>query len=220
MTIEVKREIIEKHESGVQVSELVHHYQRSTSTICNILKQKDAIKSTKPSKGLTILSKLQSDVNDEMERLLLMWIKEKQLVGDSVTEAIVCEMASANYEDLKQREAAASEETLTLVETFKASHGWFDNFKKQTRILSVVRHWEAASSDVKAAEECVECFASLIAEEGCIPQEVFNCDENGLFWKKMPRRTFITAMAVVTVRSSHCWCTTQRTHMLSRAEGS
>ncbi|XP_068221067.1 putative CENPB DNA-binding domain-containing protein 1 [Palaemon carinicauda] len=168
MMIEVKRESIEKYESGVQVSELAHHYQRSLLTICTILKQKDAINSTKPLKSLAILSKLRSDVNDEMERLLLLWIKEQQLVGDSVTEAIICEKASAIYEDLKQREAGESGETSTPVETFKGSCGWFDNFKKQTSIHLFVKHEKVASSDVKASEEYVERCASLVAEEGYI----------------------------------------------------
>ena len=37
-------------------------------------------------------------------------------------------------------------------EGFKASRGWFDNFKRRSGIHSVVRHGEAVSSDAKAAE--------------------------------------------------------------------
>ncbi|XP_068200670.1 tigger transposable element-derived protein 1-like [Palaemon carinicauda] len=175
----------------MRVSELARHHLRSTSTLYTIVKQRDAIKSTKPSKGLNIQLKLRNDVNDEIKRLLLLWIEEKQLAGDSMTEAIICEKASTVYENLKEREAAESGETSTPVETFKASCGWFDNLKKQTEIHLVVRHGEATSFDMKATEEYIERFASLVAEEGNIPQQVFNCDETGLFWK-MPWRTFIT----------------------------
>ena len=35
-------------------------------------------------------------------------------------------------------------------------------------------------------------FAAYVDSEGFIPQQIFNCDETGLFWKKMPRRTYIT----------------------------
>jgi hypothetical protein len=31
----------------------------------------------------------------------------------------------------------------------------------------------------------------MIEEEGYHPKQVFNCDETGLFWKKMPNRTYI-----------------------------
>ncbi|XP_068245142.1 putative CENPB DNA-binding domain-containing protein 1 [Palaemon carinicauda] len=106
MTMAIKHEIIEKHESGVQVIELARQYERSTSTICTILEQKDAIKSTKPSKGLTILSKLSSDIHDEKERLILISIKRETVGGDSVTEMIICGKASRIYDDLKGKKAA------------------------------------------------------------------------------------------------------------------
>ncbi|XP_014392726.1 PREDICTED: tigger transposable element-derived protein 1-like isoform X2 [Myotis brandtii] len=35
-------------------------------------------------------------------------------------------------------------------------------------------------------------FQEFIEAEGFVPQQVFNCDETGLFWKKMPKRTYIT----------------------------
>ena len=194
--MEMKHEIIEKHERGVRVMDLARQYDRSTSTICTILKQKDAIKKVTPAKGTTIISKLRTSIHDEMERLLLLWIREKELAGDSVSETIISEKAIAIYRDLKRKEAEGGETSgagQASAEEFKASRGWFENFKKRTGIHSVVRHGEAASSDVKAADEYVKRFASLVAEEGYIPQQVFNCDETGLFWKKMPRRTFITA---------------------------
>ncbi|GBM85365.1 Tigger transposable element-derived protein 1 [Araneus ventricosus] len=78
-------------------------------------------------------------------------------------------------------------------DSFKASRCWFDNFRKRTGIHSVVRHGGAASSDVKAAEDYLKAFSELIEANGYIPQQVFNCDETGLFWKKIPNRTYITA---------------------------
>ncbi|XP_066121792.1 tigger transposable element-derived protein 1-like isoform X2 [Saccopteryx bilineata] len=191
MSIEVKQEIIEKHERGVRVIELARLYDRNASTICTILKQKDAIKSANPAKGTTILSQLRTNIHEEMEKLLLVWVKEKELAGDTVTETVICEKARIIYSDLKKKEPSTSKETAK--DTFKASHGWFENFKKRSGIHSVVRHGETASADVKAAEEYITQFAALITKEGYIPQEVFNCDGTGLFWKKMPRRTFITA---------------------------
>ena len=192
ITIEVKHEIITKYERGVRIIDLAKQYGPNSSTIATILKQKDAIKKMQPSKGVTIISKLRSEVHDEMERLLLLWIGEKQLAGDTISELIICEKASAIFKDLK-RDASEREGESSQSDEFKASRGWFENFKKRSGIHSVIRHGEAFSSDVKAAEKFVKDFAKLVSEEGYVPQQVFNCDETGLFWKKMPRRTFITA---------------------------
>lgn len=62
MSMELKREIIEKHEQGVRVSDLARQYERSTSTICTILKQKESIKGITPAKGVKIISKLRTSV--------------------------------------------------------------------------------------------------------------------------------------------------------------
>ena len=77
-------------------------------------------------------------------------------------------------------------------DSFKASHGWFNNFKRRTGVHSILRHGEAASSDVKGAEEYVKKFSLFIAKEGYLAQQVFYCDEIRLL-EKMPQRTFITA---------------------------
>ncbi|XP_064101254.1 tigger transposable element-derived protein 1-like [Macrobrachium nipponense] len=122
MSLEIKLEIVEKHEQGMRVKELAKHYNCTTSTICTILKQKESLKKIKPAKGVKIISKHRTDVHEKMENLL---------------------------------------------------------------------HGEAASADVKAAEEFVKTFAEFVEAEGYIPQQIFNCDETGLFWK-MPRRTYIT----------------------------
>ena len=120
----------------------------------------------------------------------MVWLMEKQLAGDTVTEGIICEKAQAIYTDLLQQTPGTSPDK-ALEESFKASRGWFDNFRRRTGIHSVIRHGEAASSDVKAAEDYLKTSAEMIAAEGYVPQQVFNCDKTGLFWKKMPRRTYI-----------------------------
>ncbi|XP_068246504.1 tigger transposable element-derived protein 1-like [Palaemon carinicauda] len=68
-----------------------------------------------------------------------------------------------------------------------ASHGLFDRFRKRTGIHLVVRHGEVASSNKKAADKFLKKYEELISREDNIPQQVFNYDENALFWKKMRR---------------------------------
>ena len=48
----------------------------------------------------------------------------------------------------------------------------------------MVRHGEAASSNKDAAEKFVEKFKDFVDREGFIPEQVFNCDEAGLFWRR------------------------------------
>ena len=57
----------------------------------------------------------------------MVWINEKQLAGDSVSEVIICEKARLLYRDITRDTPGSS------AEEFKASNGWFDNFKKENR---------------------------------------------------------------------------------------
>ena len=70
------------------------------STISTVLKNKEEIKSAQAAKGISRLSSSRCNVTEQMETLLLVWINEKQMAGDSVSEAIICEKAKQLFEEL------------------------------------------------------------------------------------------------------------------------
>jgi hypothetical protein len=127
-------------------------------------------------------------VLDEVERLLLLWINKRQMAGDSLSESIICEKARDINADLVKDKPSTSNNG----ETFRASKGWFHNFKARTGVHSVARHGEAASADKRAAKNYIHHFEMMTQRNGFCSHQAFNCDETGLFWKKMPRRTYIT----------------------------
>ncbi|PNF40558.1 hypothetical protein B7P43_G07603 [Cryptotermes secundus] len=178
----MKRKIIEKRERGVSMADLARTYSRSTSTICSILKNKDKIKEIDASKGVTRISTQRLRILDNVEIAPHM-DKRKQLQGDTINENII-------FADLVEKTPGSS---MAEEQAFKGSCGWFEKFKRRIGIQSIVRHSEAASSDTKAAENFISDFKKLVDSEGYLPQQDFNCDETGLFWKKMPKQTYITA---------------------------
>lgn len=189
ITMEIKKEIIEKHQEGMRVVDIARIYNRSTSTICTILKKKQEINELDVAKGVTRISKQRPHVLEDVEKLLPVWINERQLAGDTVTENLICKKAKALYTDLVSKLPGTSTEN---EQSFKASRGWFDNFKRRSGIYRVVKQEEAESSDAIAAEVYAAEFQQLMVSECFLPQQVFNCDETGLFWKKMPKKTYIT----------------------------
>ncbi|GCC41489.1 hypothetical protein chiPu_0025036 [Chiloscyllium punctatum] len=189
ITIETIKEMIAKHENGARVSDLAMQYDMATSAICTILRNKEALKAADVAKGVTILTKQRPKLLDEVEKLLLVWINQKKLAGDSVNETIICEEALHIHRDLL---ATLPSTSTASVEEFKVSRGWFDKFRQRTGIHSVIRHGEAASLDKKATEDFVKEFNKFVEGEGYVSHQVFNCDETGPFWKKMPKRSYIT----------------------------
>ncbi|XP_066962145.1 tigger transposable element-derived protein 1-like [Macrobrachium rosenbergii] len=152
-TIELKMEIFEKYERGIRVTDLALEFKLPRSIISTFLKNKEAIKSAGVAKGVTSLTKQRPPIIDENEKLLLVWINEKQIAGNSVSEATICAKAKSLHADLMKNKAGSSTST---EHEFMASRGWFDRFKKRSGIHSVVRHGEAGSSDKKDAEKYVK----------------------------------------------------------------
>jgi len=84
--IDVKKEIIAKHENGVRVSDLATQFGMAKSTICTILKKRETIKKADVARGVTVITKQRSQTIEEMEKLLLIWINDNMLAGNSVSE--------------------------------------------------------------------------------------------------------------------------------------
>ncbi|XP_049291894.1 tigger transposable element-derived protein 1-like [Anopheles funestus] len=188
--IEMKKQIIEKRENGVSVIKLAREYNRTTSTICSILKDKEKLKALTVSKGVSRRSEKRSQVIDDVERLLLIWINEKQQQGGNITQCSICEKAKRIFNDIVEDLPSSS----TSTEVFKASNGWFERFKKRTGIYNVIRHGEGAGgSNVKAANDFVKIFNDLVHTGGYLPQQIFSCNETGLFWKKISNIACLTA---------------------------
>ena len=108
ITVGVKKEIIERHERGVQVAELSKFYNKSSSKICTILKMKEEIRALDSAKGVRKVMKQQPCVLGDVEKLLLIWINEKQLAGDTVTETIICQKAKALFDNLISKMSVSS----------------------------------------------------------------------------------------------------------------
>ena len=50
---------------------------------------------------------------------------------------------------------------------------------------------QLTSADAKAASVFPEGLEKLTEEKLHFPEQVFNCDKTGLFWKKMPNHIYI-----------------------------
>ncbi|XP_065436642.1 tigger transposable element-derived protein 1-like [Chrysemys picta bellii] len=74
---------------------------------------------------------------------------------------------------------------------FKASPGWLNSFRNRFNLKNVQTTGEAAFANEEAAKAYPEQLKKIIEEKGYLPEQVFNADETGLFWKKMPNRTYI-----------------------------
>ncbi|KAG7173981.1 Tigger transposable element-derived protein 1-like 67 [Homarus americanus] len=78
---------------------------------------------------------------------------------------------------------------------FNASSGWLQRFKKRNKITNINIGGEEASADRVAAREFPPFLREIMEEGQYTDDQVFNMDESGLFWKKLPFKTFVVKNA-------------------------
>ncbi|XP_068222864.1 tigger transposable element-derived protein 1-like [Palaemon carinicauda] len=73
-----------------------------------------------------------------------------------------------------------------------AGKSWFEKFKRRFGLHSIPFYGEAASAGQEADLRYIKDeFPKLMKEGGYLPEQVFNMDETGLFWKRVLSWTFL-----------------------------
>ncbi len=188
ISLKEKLEIITKFEAGATKAKLGRDYSKNESTIRTILERKNVYKTqgqaASPS-GLEITRYRPSSMV-EVERLLLIWIEDCNQKRINLCRNLIKSKALSLFEtvELTRTDKATPE-------TFNASTGWFDRFKRRTSLHNVRVTGEGASGDQSAAERFPDELKKIIEEGEYADEQIFNADETGLFWKKMPSKTYL-----------------------------
>ncbi|UYV68981.1 DDX55 [Cordylochernes scorpioides] len=176
--------IIEEIEQGKSHSQVSRERNIPRSTISTIFKNKFAIKSAFLKYNFSSTLKRDRDGEfPEIEEALFRWIRQ----------AIAMKLA-INGNILKEKAIL-----LTLKmgqDNFEASNGWLEKFKARRNIAFKRLHGEAGSVDANSVATWKgEIIPSLLAKYS--PQDIFNADETGLFYKLLPNQT-------MTIRGEKC----------------
>ena len=189
ITLETKYEMIKLYEGGETINSISKKFDMSTSTVSTIMKAKEKflakIKEAQPLNSTWIRTKETNSLIPRMETLLTAWINDQtQRLHMPVSQAVICTKALSLFKDLCQKE--------NLEESFVASNGWFQRYKKKANWHSIRVQGESASADEDSAKKFPQELKNIIEEGNFTSSQIFNVDETGLFWKRMPGRTFIS----------------------------
>ena len=77
-------------------------------------------------------------------------------------------------------------------ESFVASKRLIAKLQERYLLHNVSFVGEKAAADNEAAQNYISRLKDLIEEKEYALDQVFNCDETGLNWKKMPKHAFLT----------------------------
>ncbi|XP_064083804.1 tigger transposable element-derived protein 1-like [Macrobrachium nipponense] len=206
MTVNEKVKLLDMLKAGSRYASVARTYGLNESTVRYI--KKDELKIHKTA-SITFSKDTKPVVTPrnkkivQMENALSVWItdcREKKVSLDTnmirtkaktLYDSLVPEGGS-NEDDDDGDDDDEDDPAPREKRGFVASKGWFEKFKRRFGLRSIPLYGEAASANQEAAHRYVEDeFPKFIKEGGYIPEQVFNMDETGLFWKRMPSRTFL-----------------------------
>lgn len=199
LNLEQKLNIIKMLEAGEKICNISKTLNLAASTIATIKANKEKISASVENVENVVAKRVtrqRGEVMESMEKLLSIWIDHQAQRNVPVSTAIIREKAISLHNDLQQRNS--SEEN----ETFVASKGWFDRFKKRYCLHNIKTTGEAASADFEAANSYPEEFNQIVTSGEYTAQQIYNVDETGLFWKRMPSRTFTTGSKQVGYKAA------------------
>ncbi|KAF0884784.1 TIGD1 protein, partial [Crocuta crocuta] len=186
ITLDIKLEVLRRFEVGEKLSQIAKALGLAVSTVATIRDNKEKIKANSQIATPLRASRLtrhRSAVMETMERLLHVWLEDQSQRNVPLSVTIIQEKAKSLFDDL-QRERGESSQT----EKFSASKGWFVRFKER----HCLPHFKINSTPPGNKDIYPEVLRSIIEEGEYTPQQVFNVDETGLYWKRMPEGMFIS----------------------------
>ncbi|XP_048474297.1 tigger transposable element-derived protein 1-like [Rhincodon typus] len=124
---------------------------------------------------------------EEMEWLLNVWIEDQTKKQPGSRFLTIKEKALSIYEDPKKKAKNPADVT-----SFSASSGCFAGFKDHYAFHNTKLCGEAASADEERVMTFPPIVKKLIEEEGSNLDQIFSLFEAGLYWKKMPSKTYIS----------------------------
>lgn len=142
------------------------------STLATILNKKE-----KFDEGNVLSSKikkLKSCELKDVDECVIKWLKQCRDKNIAISGPILQEKAKQFASELKH-------------ENFRASNGWLANFKKRHELIFRKVCGESAKVDDDVCTEWKEKLASVT--EGYDPENIYNADETGLFFKCLPDKT-------------------------------
>ncbi|XP_014366598.2 jerky protein homolog-like [Papilio machaon] len=182
LTIAEKCTILDSLKDGVSATSLACKYGVGKSTITDLKKNEQKLRSfiAKTEKGPGFRKTLKLPENPVLEEALFTWFLEQRRRHIPLSGEVVMEKARFFHKKLTGSD-------------FSASRGWLDNFKKRHGKRQLKVSGEKVSSNTEAVQPFQEKFLNEIKEKNLCPEQIYNADESGLFWKVLPDKTLASS---------------------------
>lgn len=183
LTLQKKIEIIAaverndklKTTTKTKIAESFHIPKTTLSTIIrNKIRITEAFEQSKFEPGR---KRLRTAAHEDLEDALIKWISQARSLNTPLSGSLLLEKADCLAQKLGYS-------------TFKCSNGWLERFKIRHNITFKKVYGESARvTSEMATEWTLTVLPTLLSEYS--PDNVFNADETGIFYKCLPDKTFL-----------------------------
>jgi hypothetical protein len=182
LSIDQKVTIINRAvDNGENIKKLSVEFGVGVQTVRDLIKRKSEIFNFISTADTTAAASTRKTMKksklSDLDGAVFEWFKQKRAEGVPISGPMVSEKALFFHKNLN------------INERFSASAGWLEKFKKRHGIRQLEIHGESLSGDLTAATLFNEEFNSLMEKFNLTPEQIYNADESGLFWKMMPSTT-------------------------------
>ncbi|GFS73014.1 tigger transposable element-derived protein 1 [Trichonephila clavipes] len=193
ISLETKIAILDRLGKGEGSTAIGKHFNLGESTVRAIKKNEATIRKS-VILGTKLSTKFASYTRDVLlertERAIAIWIEEQVQRRIPVSGYLIQEKGLQFYKSMKQLEPSTSPSQPG--KEFSASKGWLTGFLKRKALHIIKVTGESATADEGVAKIFPEELAKIIEDGDYSADQVFNADETGLYWKKLPNCTYIT----------------------------
>lgn len=115
--------------------------------------------------------------NDHLDEALYLWFCQERERGVPLSGPLV------------QEKALRLNSKMNGDASFTASQGWLGKWKARHGIRQLTVSGESLSGNKTASEDYKKKIKEIIGQEHLSPEQIYNADETGLFYKMMPGKT-------------------------------
>ncbi|XP_076058277.1 uncharacterized protein LOC143035288 isoform X2 [Oratosquilla oratoria] len=195
VNLQVKLEIIRRHEAGQGANSIARAVGLAQSTVSTIIKNSCTIKTAKsfmiPASNR--IPKSRDIVMAKMERILRVWIENHIRCQTPLSTGVITSKAKTLWETV--RRDMAPEALKGTADTFKASSGWFERFKRRSNLCNLTFNGKVTTKTAAksiAVKYGLDDLQDIIAKGGYSPRQVLNIDKTELCWKNLQAHTEIS----------------------------
>lgn len=174
LSIKQKLKIIESVQNNVNKQVLVKQYNCDISTINRILKQEDHIKMDAKTSDHKRRRQRRS-AHEKVEKALALWFDQQRQHDAVLTSLILLNKAK--------------EFAIKLNDEFEPNPSWLWRWRKRHNIKFGKIHGELKDNDEEGASSYTSTVLPDILKK-YEPENIFNADETGLYFKALPNATF------------------------------